>query len=278
MEDQQLLDAITQLALRAGRLARSYFSRVVAGRLANRSGIEVKVKKDKSLLSEADTALDDFIRQGLSTIAADIPIISEEHHPPDYAQRQHWTHLWLVDPLDGTRHFLAGNPDYTINIALIQGTVPVLGLIYAPSLGRCYVARKGHGAWLILDEVAANRPATRLNCSSGARPWLEVMVSHGVPGWRLRSYLAQHRHYCLLTLGSALKSCWVATGLADVYPRFGDTFEWDTAPAQLILNEAGGQLIGIDGKPLSYNKPSLLNPEFIAHAGWYCPPNPWYER
>jgi len=271
--DQCLLAQVVELAKTAGETARGYFAQVRVGR---RDNLNVRKKNDQSLLSEADTSLDVYIRRGLASMAPDVPIISEEAAAPDYAERRHWRRLWLVDPLDGTKHFLAGIPDYTINIALVEDGQPVLGVIYAPSRGRCYLGLAGNGAWMQLDRRSGTDRL--LNCARRQSQWLDVMVSHGIPGARLRNFLAQHPSWQLYALGSSLKSCWIAQGLADVYPRFGDTCEWDTAAAQVILTEAGGGIFDKQGKALEYNKPDLLNPEFIAHAGWYQPPEVWYEE
>ena len=267
--NQQLLHQVVALVHDLGERARYYFALVEQGK----GNIWTSQKSDNSPLSQADTELDAALQKCLQQLTPGIAVISEETPTQAYAVRSGWRRVWLVDPLDGTRHFLVGKPDYTINVALVEDGFPQLGVIYAPSRRRCYAAVVGGGAWLLLDNQTGKK---RLTSAKEPKKWLDVMVSHGIPGSRLRCFLGGLPGWQLLPLGSSLKSCWIAEGLADMYPRFGGTYEWDTAAAQVILHEAGGRIVDPYGQPLRYNKAHLLNPEFIACARWYVPPK-WQQ-
>ena len=222
----------------------------------------VDEKSDTSPLTEADRAAHDIITSGLARLTPDIPVLSEESPARDheYATRRLWPELWLVDPLDGTREFVKRNGEFPVNIALIRNHRPVLGLVLAPALDLAYGGAEGQGAWRRqggeTQSIAVQRPARDRPVVAGSR-------SHR--GASLDAYLERLGDHELKSVGSALKLCLVAEGSVDVYPRLGDTSEWDIAAGQAVLEAAGGALVDLSGNSLRYNeREGLLNPHFLA--------------
>ena len=227
-----------------------------------RDGFVVEHKADASPLTAADLAAQRVIAAGLARITPDMPVLSEEARAAPWEQRRQWARYWLVDPLDGTREFVKRNGEFTVNIALIEGHRPVLGVVLAPVTGELYAAAEGQGAWLQQHAGGAWQPI-------GARALAAPAVvagsrSHGSDTHAfLESLLG--RPYQPLPMGSSLKFCLIARAVADLYLRLGPTSEWDTAAAQCVLEQAGGAVLDLSGEPLRYNaKESLLNPEFLA--------------
>jgi 3'(2'), 5'-bisphosphate nucleotidase len=187
-------------------------------------------------------------------------VLSEEGREIPYEERKTWERVWIIDPLDGTKEFIKHNGEFTVNIALIDGHQPILGVVYAPVVGSLYYAARGLGAFKRtgLDEPVRIR--VREKCPdkiviAGSR-------SHQTPAFK--EFIAQLDNYEIIRMGSALKSCLVAEGRADIYARLGPTSEWDTAAAQCIVEEAGGRMTDTAMRPLRYNtKDELLNPHFI---------------
>lgn len=232
---------------------------------------DVSAKDDASPLTEADMAAHRLIVSGLQQLTPDIPVLSEESAQIDWAVRRQWPRYWLVDPLDGTREFIKRNGEFTVNIALIDGDAPVLGVVYAPALDELAFALRGRGAFVRMgeDDVAltTRRPALAP---------LRVAASRSHRDARTQAALERMGEIECLGLGSSLKFLRIAEGRADVYPRFGPTSEWDTAAAQCVLEAAGGAVLGMDGAPLRYNrKDSLLNPDFIALGDADLPWREW---
>ncbi|MFN3842104.1 MAG: 3'(2'),5'-bisphosphate nucleotidase CysQ [Rehaibacterium terrae] len=236
-----------------------------------RREFDVVAKDDRSPLTEADLAAHRLIVAGLSALTPDIPVLSEEGADIPWGVRRQWHRHWLVDPLDGTREFVKKNGEFTVNIALVEDGVPVLGVVYAPVLDHMVHAERGIGAFLRLPD-GSDEPL-RTQCP--ARAPLRVAASRSHLDERTAAALARMGEVQKFGLGSSLKFCRIAEGLADVYPRFGPTSEWDTAAAQCVLEAAGGAVLALDGTPLRYNrKESLLNPDFIALGD---PSLPWRE-
>ncbi len=223
---------------------------------------EVDYKSDNSPLTAADRAANDIIITGLQLLPEVFPIISEESKMLSYEERSTYEYCWLVDPLDGTKEFIKRNGEFTINIALVEKKKPVLGIIYVPVTGACYFAAKGKGAFRIgqgSDTLLECRPFD-LN-----QPGLRVLCSRSHLSEATREYVDRLNKPVLVPQGSALKFTVMAEGNGDIYPRIGPTMEWDTAAAHILLEEAGGGIVEFaTGRPLIYNKPSLLNPDFIA--------------
>ncbi|MDH5229215.1 MAG: 3'(2'),5'-bisphosphate nucleotidase CysQ [Gammaproteobacteria bacterium] len=221
---------------------------------------DVEHKKDNTPLTKADMAAHRIIVDGLKKLTPEVPVLSEESAAIPFEQRQQWSRYWLVDPLDGTREFIKRNGEFTVNIALIDENYPVLGVIYVPVTGVCYYAAEGKGAYKI-DE---NKQRQSINSRSIDLQQLVVAGSRSHFNDRLTPVFADLPDYELIPMGSSLKSCLVAEGKADIYPRLGPTSEWDTGAAQAIVEAAGGRLTNLNIERLPYNtKSSLLNPEFI---------------
>ena len=228
--------------------------------IANNMPAVMESKKDGSPLTQADMAAHNILVAGLRGLNANIPIISEESKQISYEQRKLWDIYWLIDPLDGTREFLAGNGEFTVNVALIVNGNPVLGVVMVPASGVIYAAHDG----VAFKQVKGGQ-RERLQVRSVGDSRVVVVMSrrHGVA--QLQAFLQRLPCYEALSVGSSLKFCRLAEGKADVYPRLSPTSEWDTAAAQCVLRAAGGDVFDVTGKRLVYNsKESLLNPSFIA--------------
>lgn len=259
MDRLALLNAARTIARQAGAAILEVYRRADFG---------VSEKADASPLTEADVAAHRHICLALAKLTPDWPVLSEESTAIPYAQRASWPRYWLVDPLDGTKEFIARNGEFTVNIALIEGQEAVLGVVHAPALDRMYSAGKGLGAFKQAGGDSCHRIAVRPVPLAAGAPRYTVVASRRSGLDRLEPLLARLGAYELANIGSALKICLVAEGAADLYPRLGPTSEWDTAAAQCVLEEAGGTLCGEDFRPLRYNaKDSVLNPHFYAWGG-----------
>ena len=251
-DTNQLLLEVTALAREAGRAILEVYA----------SSFSVKEKEDRSPLTEADLRSEKLILAGLRRIAPEIPVLSEESVQLPYSTRKHWSRLWIVDPLDGTKEFVQRNGDFTVNIALVDNHRPVLGVVHAPVHERDYFACEGVGAFRS-DAQASGRPIRVAKRGAGA---VRVVGSRSHRGSSLDGFLARVGPHELVEVGSSLKLCLVAEGQADVYPRMGPTSEWDTAAGQCVLEQAGGHVLKLDGEPLAYNREDTLNPSFMAYA------------
>ena len=221
---------------------------------------DVQSKADESPLTQADLASHNVIVASLKKLTPDIPIISEEDGLPPFSERGQWSRYWLIDPLDGTKEFVNRNGEFTVNIALIEEHRPVFGVVRVPVQSKTYIGCEGHGAEL-RDEKGSKR---QIRVSDAAASPVRVVGSRSHRGASLDAYLDNLGDYELVAMGSSLKFCVVAEGGADVYPRLGLTSEWDTAAAQAVVEQAGGSVVELDGKPLSYNaKEDILNPWFV---------------
>lgn len=252
--DEKLLAPLLDIA----RAASVEIMRVYA------TDFDVAVKGDHSPVTEADLAAHRIIAADLKRITPDIPLLSEESADIPYAERRRWDSYWLVDPLDGTKEFISKNGDFTINIALVQGGKPIVGVVHVPVSGMSYYGCVGVGAFRRDKDGQASPIKVRRLIPD--KP-VKVVASRSHRGELLDGYLAKLGPHDTVSRGSSLKFCLVAEGTADVYPRLGPTSEWDTAAGHAVLLAAGGQVIGVDGAPLTYNaKESLLNTHFIAYA------------
>jgi 3'(2'), 5'-bisphosphate nucleotidase len=225
----------------------------------------VEKKEDRSPLTAADTRSHEIITRTLTAHYPDIPVLSEEGKTIEYGKRSQWSRFWLVDPLDGTKEFIKRNGEFTINIALIEVDKPILGIIYVPVADALYAADIQTGAWELRG--GTKRRISVMRPDEGA---IRVVKSRSHPSPELEELLKILPRHEVITRGSALKFCSVAAGEADFYPRFGPTWEWDTAAGQAIVTAAGGVVVDFKGKPLSYNKASLINGPFLVGAdiGW----------
>jgi len=248
---RQLLDAVRDIALRAGDAIMAIYE----------TGFAVDYKLDASPLTEADRAAHAVIVDALAALTPRLPVLSEESPPEAIANRREWQAYWLVDPLDGTKEFIKRNGEFTVNIALIEATRPILGVVSAPALGVVYAGASELGAW----RSSAPGEAQSIAVASAHAGPARVLGSRSHPSAALSEFLANVEPFEIVPMGSSLKICLVADGSADIYPRFGPTSEWDTAAAHAVLESAGGNMIDLQGRKLRYNtKDSLLNPHFLA--------------
>lgn len=223
-------------------------------------------KEDQSPLTLADLAAHNVIVAGLKALTPNIPILSEESVIASFAERQQWQRYWLIDPLDGTREFVKRNGEFTVNIALIEGHTSVLGVVYAPVTTLLYFACRGAGAFKQLGDGDKQIIHTKTfnplaPVIAGSRSHADEKMQHFMQ--RLEAHLNVKPE--LISMGSSLKIGLVAEGVADVYPRLGPTSEWDTAAAHCVIQEAGGDIVDMNGNALRYNdKDSILNPYFFA--------------
>jgi 3'(2'), 5'-bisphosphate nucleotidase len=223
----------------------------------------VEAKDDRSPVTAADRAAETVITQAITDRVTDrFPIVGEEAvdagHIPDVKD----TPFWLVDPLDGTKEFIKRNGEFTVNIALIDGARPVLGVVHAPALGATYWGSV-LGAFVETDGGPARPMAVRSPAPDG----LVVVASRSHRSAELDDYLAGYRVKEEVSTGSSLKFCLVAEARADLYPRLGRTMEWDTAAGQAVVTFSGGRVTGLDGAALTYGKPGFENPHFIVRGG-----------
>jgi 3'(2'), 5'-bisphosphate nucleotidase len=229
---------------------------------------KVEYKDDKSPLTAADKASHEVIAAGLEKHFSEIPILSEEGADIPYEERKNWKRFWLVDPLDGTKEFIKRNGEFTVNIALIEGQQPVLGVVYVPAQDKLYYGVVGQGAFVEESEVRGQSSEVKEIQVRKPDPevGLTVVMSRSHPSPELEAYLKDLKIGQALPVGSSLKLCVVAEGKADLYPRLGPTMEWDTAAGHALALAAGGTVKTPEGKPLFYNKENLLNPYFIVNG------------
>ena len=251
-EPARLLGAVVEIVRRAGEAILEVYAS---------ASIESTRKADASPLTAADLASHRLILAALRELTPEWPVLSEEAAATPFEERREWGAYWLVDPLDGTREFLARNGEFTVNIALIAGHDPVLGVVGVPVRDLIYTGIPGERATRTAGRGEPVPIATRRPPASPVR----VVGSRSHRGDSLEGFLGRIGPHELVPVGSALKFCLVAEGGADVYPRLGPTSEWDTAAAQAVLTAAGGAVRTLEGAPLRYNtKADVLNPSFLA--------------
>ncbi len=261
----QLADALLPVTLAAGAIQMRHF----------RSGATVQTKADLSPVTVADQDSEALILQALAVLAPGIPVIAEEAmaagHTPAIGET-----FFLVDPLDGTREFIAGRREFTVNIALVRDQTPVFGLVYAPATGDLYVTLDR--ATAVHVRVAPDAAATSLATLGTRRLHVRPADPNAVVVVASRSHLTAETEAFLgrfnvverRSAGSSLKFCLIAAGDADLYPRAGPTNEWDTAAGQAVLTAAGGKVTTFAGATLTYGKACdrFRNPDFVAWGGW----------
>lgn len=225
---------------------------------------QLQHKSDDSPITLADRMSNDCINEGLQLLPANYPIVSEENPAIPFEIRRHFHRFWLVDPLDGTREFLNRNGEFTVNIALIEQGQPLLGVVLSPVSDQLFYAVRGEGAWV---EKEGQKQRLQAATVAMSQPGLRVLTSRSHLDAATQDYIGTLNKPVLLARGSSLKIAMLAAAEADLYPRLGPTSEWDTAAAQLLLEEAGGAVLNWHtGKPLCYNKEDMLNPFFLARG------------
>ena len=249
----RLLPEIVKLAERAAAVILDHY----------RGDAAVRLKADASPVTAADEAAEAVILAGLAELTPTIPVVAEETVAAGRIPALSDGPFWLVDPLDGTKEFISKNGEFTVNIALIEGSEPVLGVVLAPALGKVWWGAQGHGAMARHGEDRA--PPRRIGVrAKPARPVAVASRSHADP--QTEAFLDEAGVAERISAGSSLKFCLVAEGKADLYPRFGRTMEWDTAAGHAVLSAAGGRVTTRDGAPFVYRKPGFENPGFIARG------------
>ena len=246
---EALLEAVVEIARQAGAVVMEVYG----------TDFAVRGKEDASPVTQADERAEALIVPALAALLPGVPIVAEEAvargDVPAVGAR-----FWLVDPLDGTKEFISRNGEFTVNIALVEAGVPVLGVVFAPAIGRLFAGAAGLGARV---EDARGRRA--IVCRATPPEGLTVVASrsHGDAA-ALDAFLAGRKVASLASAGSSLKLCLVAAGEADLYPRLGRTMEWDIAAGHAVVLAAGGRVCRLDGTPLAYGKPGFDNPHFYA--------------
>lgn len=261
---QVLLPAVIALVERAGAAILPFW----------RHELAVQHKVDDSPVTAADLAANQVLVEGLTALAPDIPVLSEESCAIPFAERAGWQRWWLVDPLDGTKEFIAGSSEFTVNVALVEAGRVLFGVVGVPADGRCYYGGAGLGAWRQVGE----EPARSIQVRQEPIERFTVVASrrHSSPEQeRLLAGLGERfGTLALASVGSSLKFCLLAEGAADCYPRLAPTSQWDTAAAQGVLEGAGGEVLEVCGEPLRYPaREDFLNPHFLALSA----EAPWRE-
>ncbi|MFK7807175.1 MAG: 3'(2'),5'-bisphosphate nucleotidase CysQ [Saprospiraceae bacterium] len=227
--------------------------------------MQIEHKADESPLTIADKKSNEVICKGLEKFSQQFPIISEENKIVDYDTRKNYDYYWLIDPLDGTKEFIKRNGEFTVNIALVHQHEVILGVVYTPCLDEMYWGVKGGGAWLLTATEKTKLSSTTFKMTDEN---LRVVCSRSHQNEATKAFVGNLENPELVAKGSALKFLILAKGGAELYPRLAPTMEWDTAAAQIILEEAGGSVIDENtGLPMRYNKENLLNSFFVAYGG-----------
>lgn len=249
-----MIQTVIQIAIEAGDAILEIY----------KQDIVVETKSDNSPLTIADKNANEIIVAGLKKLQNSIPIISEENKLIDFTERSAWASCWIVDPLDGTKEFIKKNGEFTVNIALVENGVPVLGVVHVPEQNITYYAEKDKGSFKIENGVTHKLHIRKL-AEDGV---LKIVGSRSHQTPELLEYVEQQKakfaNVDFVAAGSSLKFCLLAEGKADVYPRLGPTMEWDTCAGQIVATEAGAEVLRFDNnQPLLYNRENLLNPFFI---------------
>lgn len=259
-----LMAPVIELALQAGEVILPFW----------RAGVEVTAKSDDSPVTAADLAAHHLIVAGLTALDPSIPVLSEEDANIPQSVRAGWQRWWLVDPLDGTKEFISGSEEFTVNIALIENGRVVFGVVTMPTNGRFYVGGSGLGAWRGDKDATPVTIQVRAVPAPGEAFTVVASRRHSSPEQErlLAGLSASLGELQLANIGSSLKFCLLAEGAADCYPRLAPTSQWDTAAAQGVLEGAGGEVLDLNGKAFSYPpRESLLNEFFLAlpaKAAW----------
>jgi 3'(2'), 5'-bisphosphate nucleotidase len=260
-------ETLLQIAVKAAVMAGNAIMEVYES-----NDFQVTSKADNSPLTLADRKAHEVIMEVLKETS--LPVLSEEGKHMDFASRKDRDYFWLVDPLDGTKEFIKRNGEFTVNIALIKKDTPIAGVIYVPVTKTLYFSGVNTNAYkidivkeeMVFDFQELKIHACQLPLSKTNRPYT-VVGSRSHLSVETQEFIGklkeQKGEIEFLSVGSSLKQCMVAEGKADIYPRFGPTMEWDTGAGHAIVEAAFGSVTQMDGKPLVYNKPNLLNPDFI---------------
>ena len=256
---QALCNTLRRIAMEAGEITLDYF---------DDSGFDnAKEKDDGSPVTIADRKTEAFIQNALNDVLPEVPFIGEEAYAegrtPDITGAEYF---WMVDALDGTKEFISGSGEYTVNIALIHNLQPIIGVVYVPVKGELYAGHHGGYAIRYSEDTDKEKPI-RVRAAPSAGLTIVASKSHGSKE-RMDKFLESYKVAKTVKKGSSLKICTIAAGKADMYPRLGPTCEWDIAAGDAVLRAAGGIITDIEGQPIKYGKADnkFLNPEFIARS------------
>ncbi len=279
MQDS-LLDSVVELCQRAGEAILQVYHA--------EQPLEVDIKADDSPVTQADLAAHRILAPGLEQLLPDVPVLSEEGEIADFSTRQQWQRYWIIDPLDGTKEFIGRNGEFTVNVALIEQGVATLGVVHVPVSGVTYTGQQtaDHSSGVAQKRSEGSTrdiQVRRLPAPSSVSAPIKVVASrnHNPPPVEALLHDLEQRLGPVVTtsMGSSLKLCLVAEGVADFYPRLAPTCEWDTAAAQAVVEAAGGAVLSDSLEPLRYNtKESLLNPHFHVIGDTSQPWREWLSQ
>lgn len=241
--DSELIAYLREVIIEAGHIALELRDR----------GLDVSKKDDNSLVSNADLAVSDYIYQRITELELNFPIICEEQDVRDVGGNEFF---WLIDPIDGTRSFVKGKDSFTVNIALIRNKKPIIGLILQPSTRKLYYTDQNNN--LVVEDNGL-----QLVLDKPSRKKLIAIVSSNSFNSKTQEYLDKHGITEVIAIPSSIKFCLIADSTGDVFPKFGNTMEWDIAAGHAIINAAGGQVLDLEGEEITYDKPNFSNPYFI---------------
>ncbi len=251
---EELLSSVKIISIKAGKIILDVYNTDFSESIEN--------KEDSSPVTVADKKANEYIVNKLQELTPDIPVISEESDQIEFIKRKKFNFFWLVDPLDGTKEFINRNGDFTVNIALMQKSRPVMGVVYIPLEKKLFWAIEGKGAYLEFQNSVQKLKVNKVDLN---KKNLKILVSRSHFDDKTKSYLDKFNEPVILHRGSALKFLLIAEGKGDIYFRFSPTMEWDTAASHIIMKEAGGTILNIEtNKELEYNKESMINPGFIS--------------
>ncbi len=253
--DQSMLNslsaALVEIAERAGREILTVYG----------TGFDVRTKRDASPVTEADERAEKLILKALAEVAPEIPVIAEESVAEGRIPKIEGAPFFLVDPLDGTKEFVSRNGEFTVNIALVEKSAPLVGAIHVPVLEESYWCDGNGDAW----RRRGARDSERIRCRKPG-DGLVVVASRSHRDSKTDAFLEKFKIKEQISAGSSIKFCRVAEGAADLYPRLGRTMEWDVAAGHAIVNAAGGSVTTVDNEPFTYGKPDFANPFFVVRG------------
>ncbi len=222
------------------------------------SGLVVSYKKDDSSVTNADKEISDFIYNGLKALTPNIPVICEERNISVVNESQ----FWLIDPIDSTKSYIKGQDSYTVNIALINNSMPIIGFIYQPSMHRLYYTNADNA--LIVEQNGIEVSFDIL-----PKDHYSAVISSCITNSDTKKFLNKYLITEVVTVASSIKLCLVAEGKADIYPKFGPTMEWDIAAGHALIKANGGNIVDLEGNELVYQKKNFQNPHFYAYSRYF---------
>lgn len=245
--DQALISFLKDVIIKAGDIALQ----------ARKKGVTVEFKKDRSPVTNADKEISDYIHSNILRLPSKFPVICEERTiTPINLEGS----FWLIDPIDGTRSFIKNKDSFTVNIALIHNRVPIIGFIYQPTLEKLYYTDHE------FNFCVENSKGLKLPPLVSREGFIAIVSSNHF-NHKTAKYIKEYNFSEVIAVPSSIKLCMIAEGAGDVYPKFGDTMEWDIAAGHAIINASGGSVTDFEGRDLLYGKPEFANPNFLASSG-----------